>query len=642
MTKTRIAAIVVAAAVAGAGLLAFTGVPAGLLTDALKSRVEEETGYRLRIAGSARIALWPIPTISFSEIGVLDPRTSDRDELFAAQTIAVGFSLRPLLRGQVEVTDVTIARPVVRLSLARDRNAARTPSGGSDTATVLPAQIDVRRVTITDGTIVLNDARTRTDTRIDGIRIEASFAGAGKRASVDAEGRIGDRLLRLKASAQTPASRGLSAYPIDLTFEAPGILSDTLVASTTVTAVDRLLKAEGLSGRIGPHAFAGAISADFSASKPSINAEFGFHRLELLAPSTGVPAAAAASERPATVKAWSDASIDLDELNFFDAVIRANISELAIGKLRISPVSVDARIADGVLDLSLSRAGLYEGRAQGRVIVDASGPAMTHAARFDLEGVRAFPLLSDAADFDHIDGRMRARLDLRAAGNSPHAVVSTLTGNADVSVQDGEVRGINIAQMVRTLMAQVLSGWEEGEQKKTDFNQLSATFRLENGQATTTDLSLAGPLVRLRGAGTADLLTRQLSFRIDPKVVATLEGQGGPSDPLGLGVPVIVRGGWDAPEIYPDIAGITENPQAAFETLKKLGQGLFGVISSDPKSSTGTSDFGKTISDFIGGKSDGKGDSKTGNATGANGQKQETSDLPGAALDLLRGLFGGK
>jgi AsmA protein len=639
MTKTRIAAIVLAAAVAGAGVLAFTGVPAGLLADALKGRIEQETGYRLRIAGSARIGLWPIPTVSFSDIGVLDPRTSDHDELFAAQNIAVGFSLQPLLRGRIEITEITVTQPVVRISLSRDRNADRGRSGGSDT-TALPAQVDVHRITVKDGAIILNDARTRTDTRVDGIQIDAHLPRTGKRLSIEAEGRVGDQILRLKATSQASASRGLAAYPIELTFEAPGILSDTLTASTTITSVDKLLKAEGLSGRIGAHAFAGAISADFSAAKPSINAEFGFHKLELLAPSARAPGAPATTNaQPATVKVWSDESIDLDELNFFDAVVRANISGLSIGKLRLAPVSVDATIANGVLDLALSKTGLYDGRVQGRVTVDASGPALTHALRFDLEGVRAYPLLSDAADFDHIDGRMRARLDLRATGNSPHTFVSTLSGNADVSLQDGEVRSINIAQMVRTLMAQVLSGWQDGEQKKTDFNQLSATFRLENGQATTTDLSLAGPLVRLRGAGTADLLTRQLSFRIDPKVVATLEGQGGPTDPLGLGVPVIVRGDWDAPEIYPDIAGITDNPQAAFDTLKKLGQGLFGVISGDPESGTGTSDFGKTVTDLFGSKSDGKGDSKHGASTGPD-QKTDISDLPGAALDLLRGLFG--
>lgn len=654
MTKTRIAAIVLGAVLAGAALLAVTGIPAGFLVGLLKDRIETETGYRLRIAGATRIGLWPSPTVSFGDIGVLDPRQDGRDELFAAQSLSIGLRWQPLFSGRIEISDIGIAQPVVRLSLARERGAAR--AGGEAAApAALPDRIEVHRVTVTDGAVVLTDPRSRTDTRIEGIQIDATLPGAGQRIAVNAQGRIGDRLLKLDLTSPAPAARGLAALPLDLTFEAPGLLGGALTAATQVTLADRVLKIDNLSGRIGPHAFAGAIAADFSASKPAINAEFGFHKLELLPPAAAKPAEAApAAAAPAPASAsgsrpWSDSPIDLDELNFFDATVRANITELSIGKVRIAPVSVDARIANGVLDLGLSRAGLYDGRVQGRIVVDASGPALTHAIHFDLEGVRAFPLLADAADFDHIDGRMRARLDLRAGGNSPHAFFSTLSGHADIAVQDGELRGINVAQMVRTLMAQVLSGWQESEQKKTDFNQLSATFRLENGQATTTDLSLAGPLVRLRGAGTADLLTRQLSFRVDPKVVATLQGQGGPADPLGLGVPVIVHGDWNAPQIYPDIAGIADNPQAAFDTLKKLGQGLFGVISGDSKSGGG-SDLGKALTDLFG-KSDGKSDPKSdpkadpknGGSTGSgSGQKPETSDLPGAAFDLLRGLFGSK
>lgn len=646
MTKMRIAAIVLAVALAGVGLLAFTGVPAGFLMDILKDRIEQETGYQLRIAGSTRIKVWPEPSIAFSDIGVLDPRKSDRDELFAANTLTVGISLRPLFSGQVEITDVAVNQPVVRISLSRERGAAASRADGGNTP-ALPDRIDVHRVTVTDGAIVLTDPRTRTDTRIDGINIGAKLPSAGNRIEIDAEGRVGERTLRLAIKSQTPATRAITAFPVDLTFEAPGILAGTLTASTTVTLLDKLLKIDNLSGRIGSNAFAGAIAADFSAAKPSINAEFGFHKLELLPPSSDAAATPSATSTKAQAdKPWSDSPVDLDELNFFDATVRANITELNIGKVQIAPVSIDATVSNGVLDFALSKAGLYDGRVQGRVIVDASGPALTHNLRFDLEGVRAYPLLADAADFPHIDGRMRARLDLRAGGNSPHAFFSTLTGNADVSVQDGEVRGINIAQMVRTLMAQVLAGWQESEQKKTDFNQLSATFRLENGQATTSDLSLAGPLVRLRGAGTADLLTKQLSFRIDPKVVATLEGQGGPTDPLGLGVPVIVHGSWSAPDIYPDIAGIADNPQAAFDSLKKLGQGLFGVISGDPKSGGGN-DIGKAITDLFGGKASGQNNGQSGqkpaDSTGSGtDQNKQSSDLPGAAFDLLRGLFGSK
>ncbi len=64
-------------------------------------------------------------------------------------------------------------------------------------------------------------------------------------------------------------------------------------------------------------------------------------------------------------------------------------------------------------------------------------------------------------------------------------------------------------------------------------------------------------------------------------MVASLEGQGGKKDLEGLGVPVAINGPWAAPSIYPDIAGILDNPQAAYEKLSKLGGGLVKLPSAD-------------------------------------------------------------
>ena len=38
----------------------------------------------------------------------------------------------------------------------------------------------------------------------------------------------------------------------------------------------------------------------------------------------------------------------------------------------------------------------------------------------------------------------------------------------------------------------------------------------------------------------------------------------------------MIDGPWAAPRIYPDIAGILDNPDAAYAKLKEMGKGLFG------------------------------------------------------------------
>jgi AsmA protein len=171
---------------------------------------------------------------------------------------------------------------------------------------------------------------------------------------------------------------------------------------------------------------------------------------------------------------------------------------------------------------------------------------------------------------------MQAKIEARGKGASLRAVMSTLGGAVDVLVQDGEIRNLNVAKMIRTLGANVIKGWQADKDEKTDMSALSALFRIENGKAATDNLRLLGPLVRVTGAGTVDLGAKTLNFRLDPKLVLSLEGQGGANEPAGFGVPIVAEGTWGEPRIYPDMSGILDDPQGAYSRLNALGAGLFG------------------------------------------------------------------
>ena len=212
--------------------------------------------------------------------------------------------------------------------------------------------------------------------------------------------------------------------------------------------------------------------------------------------------------------------------------------------------------------------------------------------------MRALPLLRSAAGFDKLDGRMQAKISVQSTGQTQRAIMSNLNGTAFATFQDGAIRGLNVAQMIRSLTSNTLSGWQENREQTTDLSQLSASFRIEQGQATSGDLNLVGPLVKMTGAGTVDLGRKSLAFRVEPKLVMTTEGQGRAADPVGFGIPVVIDGPWTQPRIYPDMAGMLDNPDAAYAKLKEMGQGLFGP--------------GGGLGGLLGGSSDGSG---SGNAS---------------------------
>jgi AsmA protein len=326
--------------------------------------------------------------------------------------------------------------------------------------------------------------------------------------------------------------------------------------------------------------------------KPLVKIDLDFQRLGLDAPPPQ-PLAPPTGAQP-----WSDTAIDVSGLNYVDAQVTISAAELKIGEARFAPAAVDAAIASGVLKATFSNLGAYDGQANGVLSIDAKASNPSYALKADVTGVRALPLLSSLAGFDNVDGRMRATADLRGTGVSPRAIVSSLTGTASIDVRDGAIRNLNIAKMIRALTSGTLSGWQERPDQTTDLSQLSATATIAKGQAVTNDLFLAGPLVRMTGAGTVDIGSKTLAFRVEPKLVMTTEGQGGNADPVGLGIPVVVQGAWSDPLIYPDVAGILNDPAAAYAKLRELGQGLFGQSGAGSPDKSGA-DFGETLDSLI-------------------------------------------
>ncbi len=115
--------------------------------------------------------------------------------------------------------------------------------------------------------------------------------------------------------------------------------------------------------------------------------------------------------------------------------------------------------------------------------------------------------------------------------------MANMSGTTFAVFQDGAIKGLNVAQMICSLTASTLSGWQESSEQATDLSQLSASFKIDKGQAQTTDLNLVGPLVKMTGVGTIDLGTKQIGFRVEPKLVMTTEGRAAPASRSGSAFP---------------------------------------------------------------------------------------------------------
>jgi AsmA protein len=615
MRALKIAGIAVAAVVGIVVLLLAVGIPSSYLTSAIQARVERQTGYRLTIAGTTKIGIWPSLNVTMTDVtlangAVQNAGDSDAGKQLAAGSIQAEMTLAGIWSGHPQITTLVMTRPVLSVPLLRERTpqptlAQKTPLS-PDTTQADALTID--RVTIVDGAIAFSNLRDRVNRRIDGINAQITI-GNDRKIDISGRAATADHPLKftIKATAPTlPIER--QTIPVEIALDTSGLSQAPLTAKADIRLNGSVVMINGLSGKLDDGAFNGWASVDL-ASKPLVKLDLDFQRLAFAKPAASTSSADSQQPLP-----WSSATIDVSELNYVDVQARISAAELNIGDAHFAPAAIEAALAGGVLKCGFSNLGAYDGQANGEFSLDVANGNPVYTLRTDLVGISALPLFKGLADFDKLDGKMQAKLALRSQGNSQRAIMSSIDGTAFTNFRDGAIKGLNVAQMIRSLTSGTLSGWQQSNEQATDLAQLSASFRIEKGQATSTDLNLVGPLVRMTGAGAIDLGQKTLAFRVEPKLVMTTQGQGRAADPVGFGVPVIVEGPWSNPRIYPDIADITNNPDAAYARLKEMGKGLFGGAGngsgqgsgqgSDNGSGNGTSDplggsLGQTLNNLI-------------------------------------------
>ncbi|HEV7879451.1 AsmA family protein [Bradyrhizobium sp.] len=632
MRALKIAGATVLAVIVVAALLLMIGIPSGFMTQAIQDRVERETGYRIAVSGATRLGIWPSLNVTLNDIIVQDPKARDSDSRLTIASVQAELALPSALSGHPQVSELVINKPVLYVPLRRERdaridNSARPATAPGDAAA---KDFSIDHIRIADGAVVFTNLRGRVESRIDGIDANAMIA-SDRSISFAGNARVGEHPLKFAVKAALPAgSLQRQNVAVELALDSPGLIGRSLSAKAQVRINGPLLAINGLSGTLDGVQFNGWASADL-ASKPVVKVDLDFHRLNLGTSFRGRPAAA----QPG--KPWSNEPINLTGLNYVDAEIRMSAAELNVGDARFAPAALDAALAGGVLKAQFSHLGVYGGEADGELTIDVSGNNPNYILRSDVAGVRALPLLTGLADFDKIDGKMQAKLAFRSSGASQRAIVSALSGTAFVLFQDGAIRDLNIARMIRSLTSGTLSGWQQGRDQTTDLTQLSASFRAEQGQATTNDLTLIGPLVHMTGAGTVDLSAKTLAFRVEPKLVMTTEGQGSAANPVGLGIPVVIEGPWAEPRIYPEVAGMLDNPDAAYAKLKEMGKGLFGPGGGIGSGGALSGTLGETLGNLL---QQGLGSRSTAPASPQDQLKPPPPDRETPMDSIMKQLFG--
>jgi AsmA protein len=295
---------------------------------------------------------------------------------------------------------------------------------------------------------------------------------------------------------------------------------------------------------------------------------------------------------------WSSEKLNLALLNVADGNARVNVGKIRFKNMTVGRSAVAIAVKDHAMQASFDDVELYDGRGKGIVTVDGSTGTAKLGANVNLQNVSALPFLKDAANFEWVAGKANVTFQLTADGLSQLQFVETLNGKANFFFADGAVVGFNLQDALHGLAHGNLAGFRKSPSEKTDFSALGATFTITNGVAQNQDLQLVSPMLRVTGAGTIHMPERTIDYTVKPKLIASVQGQGGEAATSGIEVPVRITGSWDRPSYRADLKGVLANPGNTLEAVKELGKKfkgkngdeivdkIFGKSDDDPTGAT--------------------------------------------------------
>jgi AsmA protein len=623
----------------------------------IQARAKEATGRDLRIDGEISLSLLPVIAVSVQDVGVSNAPGATTPEMATIDRLDVALQILPLLSGEIAVDRFILEKPVINLEVDAsgkpnwqlDTAGAAAPSGGgsagSDSGATV-SEIRLGEVRLVDGTLNYIDRQGGQEITLSDVNMELSLPSLSSPFAADGSAVWNGETVSLQIDAENPRAlmagettnlaMKVDSTPVAFSFDGAARNADALglqgalsldipslreLAAWTGNPID--FPGEGL----GPFSIAGELemmgakvaltgaklrfdeingeglfSVDATGAKPAIKAELTVDELNVnpyLPPEQEAAAGGQSSGNSGGGDAggdWSDEPIDVSGLGAINADFAFKAGGIQYRDVKIGQSNLTVVIKDSKLTADLAEMQLYDGSGKGKVVLDGSSGKPAISAEFDLANFQAGPFLQDLAKFDRILGTTESKLSVKTTGGSQRELVSNLAGNGNVVFRDGAIKGINIAAMVRNIStASLEQSFDEAQ--ATDFAELSGTFTIDKGIVSNDDLSLIAPLVRMTGAGQVPLPPRTVDYVVTPKLVATVEGQGGAGELGGVAVPVKVTGPWHDISYKPDLEAVLKeqikDPSAVMENLQD-GEGAKGLLENlaPGGSSGGTTDGG--------------------------------------------------
>lgn len=600
--KWLIRILFIVVAVVGLVIGALLLMPGDKLAAILSEQVKANTGRELTLSGDVNLSFWPVLGMETGPVTFGNAPWAGPDPMLSADSLAVGVDAAAMLAGDLKIKRVFAQNPVLRLELSQGRGnwvmgaAETTPSagatGGAPSGETGAVTLD--RLELTDARLIyVENGVTQMD--FAGVTLSASWPDVSAPMVMQASMAVPGGAVQVDLKLpDLPAFSSGAVTPLDVALTAPGgeigfngnvNLSGEMDGKMQVItqSTEKMLTAFGQGGVAVPHGLGrtanisgqmtytkdGRVSlrnmvaqlddnrlageADITiADPPQIVARLNTDALDLSRVTDAEPGSGGGSGATTTASdGWSKAPIDASPLSLANGKIRLTAKSIAVPGMQFGASDLTLGLDRSRAVLEMHPATLFSGQLNGQVVANNRN-GLSVGGDLKASGINLKQALSTLSDVDRLSGTASGAFQFLGVGQSEDQIMRSLSGKGKVDVGSGVISGFDLDRLM---------GRGTGSGGTTVFDSLTASFSINKGVLTNSDLLMSLKNFRADGAGKVNLGARTLDYLFTPTALRANAGQ-------GISVPVRIHGPWSSPSITPDLTKVIE--AAAEGKVKEL------------------------------------------------------------------------
>ncbi len=550
----------------------------------VQEKATRSLGRELKAEGGAHVEFSPALALRLDRVSLAGASATD-DAFLTASSLRVPLTLSGLFTRSLDLSQVTLRDADIGLVIDETGRSSwpQTPSAE-------PAAI---RLLLDNAAVRFYDGRSGQAFAFREAQGTVDISATGE-LSLNGSAAINGQHAKLQAYVKDVARVSATGSPVELVLQAPALSANfngrlatanglSLAGTVSLSGPDLRqalrwaggapggtlgLKSFALTGGLDATARAfgvegaditvdgvagkGDLTLDFRGDIPKLQAVIVTDVIDL---DKYVPAAGASETD------WGTARLNFSALRGLDAAVTLDTANLIYSGAAFGPSKIAANLVAGRLDTRV-----VSGPSEASILLDGSGMIDEFALVVAGRNANATSLFRPLAGITWLDGTADFNATISGTGKTQQEMIATLKGEVEIALTNGWLRGLDMGLGLAAVAREMQKGWPGAGRGETAFTSLATSFTLADGIAAIKTLKLESPSLTMTGSGEIDLLRQALDLRVDPRLVTAAS-----RETTGLPVPIMVKGPWSAPRLYPDIANVVANPKAAYEALKGMG-----------------------------------------------------------------------